>query len=533
MIMNGGEYEYLNLLTDVMNGDFKGDRTGTGTYSQFGRQIRFDLSKGFPLLTTKKMATKAILWELKWFLNGGTNVKFLHDHNVHIWDEWQREDGSLGKIYGRQWRHWDTISIKEPMVFETPFDTVIQTPFSKNIQPDYSSNESGLIGKVFNSDTGMYTVIKEEKIPRKDNDQFHYKRFTVKFHNTGYEKSNNTSISVKKGLIKDRYAPTVCGVGCIGDVLNDPDYKLVYQTWCKIIDRCYNQQNDHFNNYGGKGVFVDNRWLIFSNFFQDVKKIEGWLLKKTFPNEYTLDKDYNCSNKYGPDTCIWVSKEEQTLNQNEYNLLKAIWAEGEVLCMGIKFAAKKFGLNYWQINDVINNGEVLSGIKFETQELTTGIPRTRIYDQIKIIISLIKNDPCSRRIILNAWNVGELNDMALSPCHTMAQFYVNNGKLSCQLYQRSADLFLGVPFNIASYAMLTHLVAKECGLEVGDFIHTFGDVHIYANHVEQVTEQLSRSPLGFPTVNLDNAGSLFDFNPDGVVFENYNCHSAIKALISV
>ena len=270
--MNGGEYEYLNLLTDVLNGDFKGDRTGTGTYSQFGRQIRFDLSKGFPLLTTKKMFTNSIFWELKWFLNGDTNIKFLHDHNVHIWDAWSDENGDLGPVYGFQWRHWD----------------------------------------------------------------------------------------------------------------GDP------------------------GNYGQGGI-----------------------------------------------------------------------------------------------------------------------------DQIQWLVHEIKTNPNSRRLIVSAWNVSDINAMKLPPCHCLFQFYVNNGKLSCQLYQRSCDLFLGVPFNIASYAMLTHLVAKECGLKVGEFVHTFGDVHIYANHVKQVIEQLHRTPLGFPTLNLDFAGSLFDFNPDKVILKDYNYHPAIKAPIAV
>jgi thymidylate synthase len=263
-----GEQIYLDLLKDVISGDFKEDRTGTGTYSQFGRQIRFNLQEGFPLLTTKKMFTNSIFWELKWFLNGDTNVKFLHDHNVHIWDEWADENGELGPVYGFQWRLWE----------------------------------------------------------------------------------------------------------------------------------------------GSDG---------------------------------------------------------------------------------------------------------------------------KIYDQIDWLVNEIKTNPNSRRLIVTAWNVSDINMMALPPCHCLFQFYVNNGKLSCQLYQRSADLFLGVPFNIASYSLLTHLVAKECGLEVGEFVHTFGDIHIYSNHIAQVNEQLSRVPLGFPRLNLDNAGALFDFNPDNVVLEGYKYHPVIKAPISV
>jgi thymidylate synthase len=263
------EYQYLNLVRDLIdNGVKRQDRTGTGTLGLFGRQIRFDLSQGFPLLTTKKVHFKSIAVELLWFLRGDTNVKYLHDHGVTIWDEWADENGDLGPVYGKQWRSWA-----------------------------------------------------------------------------------------------------------------------------------------------------------------------------------------------GPDG--------------------------------------------------------------------------RVIDQMKALVENLKTNPYSRRHVISAWNPAEVDDMALPPCHCLFQFYVANGKLSCQLYQRSADIFLGVPFNIASYALLTHMVAQATGLEPGDFVHSFGDVHLYLNHMEQAQIQLSRTPFAFPQLKLAAKTDLFGFDYADLSIENYQSHGALKAPVAV
>ena len=261
---------YLELLKDILdNGVERSDRTGTGTLSVFGRQIRFDLSKGFPIVTTKKLHLRSIIHELLWFLNGDTNVKYLNDNRVKIWDEWADENGDLGRIYGKQWRSWETL-----------------------------------------------------------------------------------------------------------------------------------------------------------------------------------------------------------------------------------------------------NGDVI--------------------DQISNVIDSIKNNPDSRRHIVTAWNPSDLPNMALSPCHCLFQFYVADGKLSCQLYQRSADTFLGVPFNIASYALLTMMIAQVCDLEVGEFIHTFGDTHLYLNHLEQTKLQLTREPKPLPTMLINpNVKDIFSFKYEDFELVDYNSHPTIKAPISV
>ncbi len=262
--------QYHQLLQHILeNGTQKTDRTGTGTISCFGYQMRFDLQKGFPLVTTKKLHLKSIIYELLWFLQGDTNIKYLNDHGVSIWNEWADEKGELGPVYGKQWRSW-----------------------------------------------------------------------------------------------------------------------------------------------------------------------EG--------------------------------------------------ADGTVT------------------------------------------------DQISDLIQQIKKNPDSRRLIISAWNVADLPKMALMPCHTLFQFYVADGKLSCQLYQRSADVFLGVPFNIASYALLTMMIAQVCDLQYGDFVHSFGDAHLYNNHIEQAKLQLSRTPYDLPTMKLNSSvKDIFSFQFEDFTLENYQCHPHIKAPVAV
>lgn len=286
MLMTKNEQAYLDLIRYVyQHGTQKGDRTGTGTRSVFGAQMRFDLNDGFPLLTTKKIHTKSVIYELLWFLKGDTHVKYLQDNGVRIWNEWAtaeqtarfgRQAGDLGAVYGHQWRNFGA-----------------------------STDENG-----------------------------------------------------------------------------------------------------HFNDDG--------------------------------------------------------------------------------------------------------------------------------IDQIHQVIEQIKDNPNSRRLIVTGWNPKEADQVALPPCHTLFQFFVADGKLSCQLYQRSADLFLGVPFNIASYALLTHMVAQVCGLSVGEFVWTGGDCHLYNNHFEQVQTQLNREPFALPTLQLNpNIDNIFDFTFDDIDIINYQSHPTIKAEVAV
>lgn len=306
-MVNTGEQGYLDLLQELLDvGSIKDDRTGVGTVSKFGHQLRFDLSEGFPLLTTKKVFLKGITHELIWFLNGETNIKYLVDNDVKIWNEW---------------------------------------PF------------------------------------------------------TAYLKKNNL----------------------------EKEFPRYSQEWTEKLSWFIEQikkDNEFAKNWGELGPVYGKQWRDFNGF-----------------------------------------------------------------------------------------------------------------DQIKWIVEEIKKNPNSRRLIVSAWNPPEIEEMAkagLPPCHTMFQFYVKDGKLSCQLYQRSADVFLGVPFNIASYALLTMMVAHVTNLKLGEFVHTFGDVHIYKNHMEQVKEQLSRKPKILPVLKIKkNVKDIFSFKYEDFELIGYEPHPAIKATVAV
>ena len=297
--------QYHQLLRLVLEqGKFKPDRTGTGTYSVFGAQARFPLRDGFPLLTTKKLHTKSILYELLWFLRGETNVRWLQEHGVTIWNEWADPNGNLGPVYGKQWRRWVTRSQRQQK-----------------------------------SDEGHPTLF-------------------------------------------------------------------------------------------------------------DLK-------------EFTTDMS--------------------------------------AVSTGARVTGGSWGI-----------------------------------DQIACVIDQIRTNPDSRRLIVSAWNVADIDTMALPPCHCLFQFFVQDGELSCQLYQRSADLFLGVPFNIASYAMLTLMVAQVCNLKPGTFVHTFGDLHLYSNHLDQAKLQLSREPRPLPQLKLNpEVKNIHDFKFEDFELVGYDPHPHIKAQVAI
>lgn len=470
----GAEEQYLAMLYAIKNrGVFKGDRTGTGTQDLFGYQLRMDLQKGFPLLTTKKMFTRGIFEELLWFMRGDTHVSSLQEKKVKIWDSWHDEHGELGPIYSHQWRNFGG---------------------------------------------------KPRAVPRK-------------------------KPQLREG-VEATYLDVANGSGKEGHVLA--------KTWEGMIARCYDTQNIEYPRYGGRGVIVDNRWLEFATFAEDAEQLPGWREKKADPRGYVLDKDgLGYGFNYGPDSCQWVTPSENALLKSTkvYTVEKDgeqfLFTNPSVFCAEQGIDDRNFS-DLWTGRKNAKNRYGFKLISVEDQ--AKGV------DQLQLCLDMIRTNPFSRRIILDSWNPVDLPYMGLPPCHVLAQFSVRPDEnditkpkyLDCQLYQRSSDVFLGVPFNIASYALLTHIMAGLSGLVPGEFVHTFGSVHIYNNHRDQVEEQLRREPYALPTLriktfeNTTRQGTVSDPTTWSIdnylqvckgasdfVIDDYQHHPKIKAKVSV
>lgn len=493
--------QYLDLLQKILNeGVNKGDRTGTGMRELFGAQLRFNLQDGFPLLTTKKMFLKGITHELLWFLRGDTNIKYLTDNDVHIWDAWSKKDWQVGAP-----------SDHRPLVWIRSKSSTGETTYSG----DYAT--SGL--------------------------------------------------EAARGSVDDK----------------------LRNTWVRMMRRCYDSSNHNYETYGGSGVTVHKLWHNIRNFVWDVKRMPNWEWKLKAWNEYELDKDYYGSLVYGPTTCVWLHTSENNYYGKSSYPLEAIEPDGHKRkFLTQAHAARELDMSTSSLSRFVEAGVVdgilkgnnkrFKGWKFKRLEKKEELLRFDfsngdlgpVYgsqwrnfngvDQIANLIEEIKTKPNSRRMIVTAWNPAEVDNMALPPCHLLMQFSVEPyapksmdqeviddlletagadplakaGKLHCQMYQRSADMFLGVPFNIASYSMLTMMIAQVCGLKPGNFIHTFGSAHIYFNHFDQVMKQLDREPFALPTMEInpkvkDIDGFKYkDFNLVG-----YEHHPGIKAPIAV
>lgn len=488
-----GEIGYLAMLEDVLkNGHQTGDRTGTGTRSLFGYQLRFDLQgEGFPLLTTKKIFTKGIIHELLWLISGSTNIKYLQENGVRIWDEWSQFDNS----YPRENEIYGEVAVRE------------------GVGADYDGDFS------------------------------------------------TRGLDAKRGSVEDKLR----GV------------------WIKMMSRCYKKDAHNYRFYGEVGVRVSKEWHDCKKFVEDVKKIDGWKSKLSNWKEFELDKDYFGANVYSKDTCVWISKRENNLYTSSSKPFIMTVDDVDYTCFSLSQAEILSGVPRSTIHNWLHEGKSeLSDYRYRDRVISFKEIKVRkgyvyrilmtngelgnVYgrqwrnwisrytpaiegrvsdavactygtvelDQLQSVIDRIRTNPTCRRLLVSAWNAGEIHSMALPPCHTMFQFKVYGDTLHLQLYQRSADIFLGVPFNIASYSLLLMMVAKVTGLKVGEFIHTFGDVHLYNNHVEQAKEQLSRSAFVPPRVIIHGEQKeIDDFEYDDFEIIDYECHPTIKAEVSV
>lgn len=520
---------YKEIVAHIIkNGEKKENRTGVDTIAVAGVMFEHDMSTGFPLLTTKYVPFRLVSSELEFFIKGMTDKQWLIDQNNHIWDEfsyvdgksltrtkeereiYQKKSNDLGVLYGYQWRFFNAQTRTPPPEANIPYKSIINCN-----APKYSSLNYG--------DFYLLEDLGED--------------VKIQFKETGFIKivSKNQFNSMS---IKDPYFKKYYGVACIGcPDTKHPYLNKVKSIWTNMISRCYNKSADDYPQYGGVGVTVSNDWLVFEYFLNDFlsilnsdKKIQNW-------DEYSLDKDIvGDGYHYSLQTCMWAHIEDQSLWKKTNFLFDATSPTGETFknCVNLtKFCRLNKidpGDGNKRLNGKLNSKP--SGWDF-TNKRPILPPRPQGYDQLAKVVETLKTNPDDRRIIVSAWNPLDLDKMALPPCHYGFQVTVINGKLNLLWNQRSVDVALGLPFNIASYGLLLMLLCKETGLQPGRLIGFLADTHIYKNHIQGLLDQLNRSIYTLPRVTFKKFTSIFDWSYQDTELFAYEHHPAIAFDIAV
>lgn len=529
--------QYQQMLSTILEcGTSSSDRTGEGTLSMFGTQVRYDLSEGFPAVTTKKLAWKSVVSELIWFIEGSTNERRLSEL-VHkttdvskntIWTknaenqgtELGYSNGELGPVYGHNWRYTYNdecfpVKTKTQKNIKLELDN---TPRKIQIQ---KIGKNKHIGANYVNKFGQEYIVFGLGEKRPHGRSRYTNSYIIQYVKTGAVYENIVKVGINSPHT-DGFEPSIYNVGMLGYYAHKKESdqaKKLKGMWENMISRCYNPKDKMFAKNKANGVCVCDRWLVLSNFLEDAPKLDGWIWFDR-RSDLVLDKDYyGQNNMYGPDTTVFIPRAHN--NKYKCNVTPYMVTNKEKTTRYFpSYRACVQSRTIGTIEKYVNTDYVIRH-QFPV-------------DQLSDLIKNIKSDPYSRRLILSGLDVSTMNKASLPPCHTLAQFYVRDNKLSCQLYQRSADAFLGVPFNIASYALLTHMIAQVCNLEVGEFIHSIGDAHIYVNHIAQVKEQLTRTPYNLPNLVLNKKiTSIFDFEVDDCVLDNYIHHPPIIGVMAV
>lgn len=484
--------QYLSLISDVLtNGSERVDRTGVGTIAVFGRQMRFDLSDGtIPLLTTKKMHLPSIVHELLWYLQGSSNVTYLRNNGVRIWNEWSSPEGHLNKVYGFQWRKWEVEDWKANVCVVESAPPGCDAPFEAD--------------------------------------------------------PNNTS-----------HQKTVYGEGCIGDYVETPHYRLAaYDLWLDMMKSCYHKESAEFQHMGWRGVFVDKSWRCFANFLRDIHDLPYFSKWVATPSKYVLDISYKRANYFGAQSCVFIPVEYHEMLKCPTAMSGATYtAVDKMKDCSVRVAtpelfASQQNLDVTRLRTVLQRGETYECNRWSVRRdasVTTTLRQQLYVDQIAELIHTLKTNPTSRRMLVSAWNVGQLEQMALPPCHYSFQCFTSSAsnkdqkmwpgrslKLSMILNMRSNDVGLGNPFNIAQYSMLLRVLCEIVGMVPGDFIWSGGDVHIYTNHIPQLKDQLTRTPYPSPKLKFSRPiTSVSNLTFDDFVVGKYTFHPSIAMKVAV
>jgi thymidylate synthase len=572
------DFEYLHLANTVLDtGVEKGDRTGTGTTSSFAHRMEFNISDGtIPLLTGKKMHIPSIIKELvDWYIKGDSSAYNLQRRGVRIWNEWADADGNLGPVYGHLWRGWPASDATSITAVRDRSGFGVDANFEFKHKSD---RPKSMIGGV-NAYGEKYTIDGTlEDI--KDGQAVTY--YHISFDDTGY----HTTITNKQrlsGKFRDPYALSVMDVGCIGEGEFRPSYrKRAYDLWRNMIRDVYHHAGAQLHL---EGYFVDRDWRCFYNFLLDLPRIPGFYKWLNGMERMELTPQYYSSRCYCANTCVFVPAsmiDRETKEMEGMKLaIKAVRGNRTIIDYNLERLSKKTGIEPHIIMREVHTDsprQLNSGWTFEV----TGSPlgstfRPTLYiDQLEDVIHRLKTNPDDRRLLITAWNPGLVPEMQLPPCHYTFQFYtrplsdkermdlyfertgdariyddyytwddtpafeklqeqnIPTRAISCMMNQRSADVFLGVPFNIAQYSILTHMVAQVVNMQPDRFIWNGGDTHIYSNHVDQLMEQFGRVPFTAPKISLNKSvDKIDDFTYDDIVIEGYQSHGTIKAKVAV